>query len=214
VDLYLKGKEADTASKSISFKNVHYLGAGATIFGSDAAGAYQYSGQTYQGLTTHPVNKCTACHDVHALAPKTDTCAVCHGTEDVEAIRMPTTPDYDGDGNVTEGMYGEIETLSAALYAQIQAYAETTAGTPIVYDGSANPYFFVDANKDGVADVDDKGAAVRYNAWTPRLLKAAYNFQYVHKDPGAFVHNPKYVIQFLIDSIADLGGDVTLYTRP
>ena len=39
-------------------------------------------------------------------------------------------------------------------------------------------------------------------------------YQYSQKDSGAFVHNPKYVIQFLIDSIADLGGDVSKYTRP
>ena len=50
--------------------------------------------------------------------------------------------------------------------------------------------------------------------WTPKLLKAAFNYQYSQKDPGAFVHNPKYVIQFLIDSIEDLGGDVSKYTRP
>ena len=31
---------------------------------------------------------------------------------------------------------------------------------------------------------------------------------------GAFVHNPTYVVQFLIDSIADLGGSVSGYTRP
>ncbi|HMB23956.1 MAG TPA: hypothetical protein VKP08_14035, partial [Anaerolineales bacterium] len=65
------------------------------------------------------------------------------------------------------------------------------------------------------ADVDDKGASVNFSGnWTPRLLEAAYNYQYTQKDPGAFVHNPKYVIQFLIDSIADLGGDVSKYTRP
>jgi hypothetical protein len=28
------------------------------------------------------------------------------------------------------------------------------------------------------------------------------------------VHNPQYVIQFLIDSIGDLGGNVSTYTRP
>jgi len=46
------------------------------------------------------------------------------------------------------------------------------------------------------------------------LLRAGFNYQYSQKDPGAFVHNPQYVIQFLIDSIEDLGGDVSKYTRP
>ena len=55
---------------------------------------------------------------------------------------------------------------------------------------------------------------MRFASFTPRLLRATYNYQYVQKDPGVFVHNPKYVFQFLIDSIADLGGDVSGYTRP
>jgi len=214
----LKGKEDDTPDKAISFKNVHYLGAGATLFGADAAGAYQYAGKEYVGQNMHAaptgaVNKCTECHDVHALQPKVETCKGCHGTDDPEAIRM-TAPDYDGDGDTTEGVAGEIATLADALYAEILKYAETTSATPILYDGHTNPYYFVDADKNGEIDKDDKGANIRYNAWTPRLLKAAFNYQYVQKDPGAFVHNPKYVVQFLIDSIEDLGGDVSKYTRP
>ena len=42
----------------------------------------------------------------------------------------------------------------------------------------------------------------------------AYNFQYAMKDPGAFAHNPKYVLQILYDSLADLGGDVEGRIRP
>ncbi len=215
----LKGKEEDTPDKAISFKNIHYLGAGATLFGNDAQGAYQYEGKEYLGQNMHPgdgsLAKCTVCHDVHKLQPKLEICAGCHIGKKLEEIRAPLdTTDYDGDGNTTEGMKGEVDTLGQALYAEIQKYAEAKSKLAIVYDGHSNPYFFVDADKDGKADKDDKGAAIRYNAWTPRLLKAAFNYQYVQKDPGAFVHNPRYVIQFLIDSIADLGGDVSKYTRP
>ncbi len=214
----LRGKEDDTPDSKISFKNIHYLGAGATLFGNDAQGAYQYAGKEYVGQNMHAaptgaVNKCADCHDVHALQPKVETCAACHGTDDPKAIRM-TAPDYDGDGDVAEGVAGEVETLEEALYAEILRYAETTAGTPVVYSAAAYPYFFVDADKDGKPDKDANGASVRYNAWTPRLLRAAFNYQYVHKDPGAFVHNPKYVVQFLIDSIEDLGGSTAGMTRP
>ena len=52
---------------------------------------------------------------------------------------------------------------ATGLYAAIQAYAEK-AGTPIVYDASAYPYWFVDMDKDGKADTNDKGA-IGYNAW-------------------------------------------------
>ena len=34
------------------------------------------------------------------------------------------------------------------------------------------------------------------------------------KDPGAFAHNPTYVMQFLYDSNKYLGSDVSGLTRP
>jgi hypothetical protein len=219
VNNYLAGKPLDTADPKISFKNVHYFAAGATLFGTDAKGAYEYDKQTYVGQNTvHPLNKCTDCHEVHQLTVKVDACKGCHtnvaGPEDLQKIRATTdTTDWNGNGDTTEGIYAEIDAYRTALYAAIQAYAEKN-GTPIVYDANAYPYFFVDADKDGKADKNDKGANVGYNAWTPRLLKAAYNYQYSIKDPGAFAHNPQYVLQFLYDSIKDLGGNVSKLTRP
>jgi len=46
----------------------------------------------------------------------------------------------------------------------------------------------------------------KYNVFTPRPLRAVYNYQFVAKDPGAFTQNPTYVIQLLRDSLADLGN--------
>lgn len=186
--------------KRLGFSNIHYFAAGATLFGGEVQGAYMYDGQEYAGyFDEHPLNKCQDCHDVHALQPKVEACAGCHPGAEIEQIRMDA-PDYDGDGDTEEGVKGELDTLAEALYAEMQRYAEE-AGNPIEYNAAAYPYFF---------GADGKG----YAAWTPRLLKAAYNYQYYQKDPGAFVHNPKFVAQFLIDSIADLGGDVGGYTRP
>ncbi len=42
-----------------------------------------------------------------------------------------------------------------------------------------------------------------YSKFTPRLLKAAYNYQYSQKDPGIFAHNLAYAGQFLYDSLED-----------
>ena len=167
-------------------------------------GAYQYTDKQYLGQNQHPVGKCQDCHDVHELEVKTDGCKACHGDTKPEDIRMVAT-DWDGDGDTTEGVMGEIDTLAEALFAEIQKYAKDTAGAGIVYDAAAYPYFMLDADGDGQPDKNDQGANIAYNAWTPRLLKAAYNYQYVQKDPGAFVHNPQYVMQFLIDSIARSG---------
>ncbi|MFN8380319.1 MAG: cytochrome c3 family protein [Anaerolineales bacterium] len=213
----LKGKDADVVDPKINFKNIHYLGAGATLFGNDVKGAYQYDGKEYLGKNLHAskngsMNKCKDCHDVHALEPKVEDCDTCHDTKDPTTIRKSEI-DFDGDGNVTEGIYGEVQTMSEALYAEIQKYAEANS-VAIVYDAGSNPYFFVDADKDGKPDTNDKGKIAYNGNWTPRLLRAAFNYQYSQKDPGAYVHNPKYVMQFLYDSIEDLGGDVSKYTRP
>ncbi len=213
--------KADGKTPALSFRNVHYFAAGATLFGDAAQGAYQYDGQKYNGQNMHAaptgsMNKCTDCHDVHALTVKVDKCTACHATvktlADLENIRMSPV-DYNGNGDVTEGIFKEVDSFRTALYAAIQKYAADKAGTPIVYDPASYPYFFV-ADKDGNKAKDDKGAAIGYSAFTPRLLRAAYNYQYSIKDPGAFAHNPKYVMQFLYDSIKDLGGDVKGLTRP
>ena len=215
---YLNGKPDDTIDPKLSFKNAHYFAAGATLFGDAAKGAYQYTDQTYAGQnTTHPLNKCTDCHEAHQLDLKVDACKGCHtnvaAAADLEKIRATTdTTDWNGNGDAAEPVSAEIDGFRQALYAAMQAYAEKN-GTPIVYDAATYPYFLVDMDKDGKPDVGDKGP-IGYNAWTPRLLRAAYNYQYSIKDPGAFAHNPLYVMQYLYDSTKDLGADVSKLTRP
>jgi formate-dependent nitrite reductase cytochrome c552 subunit len=76
-------------------------------------------------------------------------------------------------------------------------------GTPLIYESGRYPYFFADHNADGRADQKD-GAPVAYTSWTPRLLKAAYNWKFVGADAGIHVHNPHYALQLLHDSAEDL----------
>jgi hypothetical protein len=199
---------------SLGFRNVHYFAAGATLFGTEAKGAYEFEGKEYAGLNPHPVNKCTDCHDKHALEPKLESCAGCHGDVELEAIRMPATLDYDGDGDTTEGVKGELDGLAEKLFEALNVYTAAQGFPGIVYNSASYPYFFEDADGDGTADKDAEGASVRFTQFTPTLLKGAYNYQYYQKDPGAFVHNSKYVAQILIDSIEALGGETTGLTRP
>ena len=79
----------------------------------------------------------------------------------------------------------------------------------MVYDRTRYPYFFLDANGDGVVDVTD-GQSVAYNAWTPRSLRAAYNWKLVTADPGNYAHNPHYALELLYDSIEDLSGPLKI----
>lgn len=214
-----QGLDADAVAEGLSFLNVHYFAAGATVFGTEAKGAYEYEGRTYVGQFEHDDNldECVECHDAHDLKVEVQACAVCHdgvaGGEDLRVIRESDV-DFDGDGDTDEGIAGEIQTIYEALHLAIQAYAEEVAGTPLVYDGHAYPYFFVDGNDNGEADPDEVNYGNRYATWTPRLLKAAYNYQYATKDSGAYTHNAEYILQVLYDSLTDLGSDTAAMVRP
>lgn len=216
VDAAIVGREDDVVAGDLTFINIHYKAAAATQAGSLAAGGYQYTGQTYAGRFNHTDKEpatCLSCHNQHSLKPvPIETCASCHqGTTKYSEIRS-TKIDPDGDGNTTEGIASEIATLHGRLGDAIRLYGAEVAGQPIAYDAHAFPYFFVDTNNDGVASKDEAIFPNRYQSWTPRLLKAAYNYQFVAKDGAAYAHNPVYAIQLLHDSLASLGEKVTVAT--
>jgi len=207
----------DEVSENLGFRNVHYAIAGATLFGSEAQGVYQYAGKEYAGRFLHvpAFSTCTDCHQTHVLDVKIEACGGCHaGATDPQTIRM-MSGDWDGDGTA-EGPAGELATMSEALLAAIQSYAAETVGAPIAYNALAYPYWFQDANANGVNDPEEATPANGYASWTPRLVRATYNYQFYQKDPGAFVHNGKYMAQGLYDSIEDVGGAdaVAGMTRP
>jgi hypothetical protein len=84
------------------------------------------------------------------------------------------------------------------------------AKAPIVHSADAYPYFFNDTDGDGKLGEGEAAFPNRYQSWTPRLVRAAYNYQYVAKDTGAFTHNPHYAVQLLYDSLESLGQAVSL----
>ena len=215
VDSATAGMDADAVTEGLRFINVHYFAAGATLYGNEVQGAYQYAGNEYLGRNEHiqGFNNCTDCHSTHQLEVEVESCSTCHpvveGKENLVDIRISPT-DFDGDGDATEGIAGELDTMAAAVHTAMQDYAANTAGTSILYDAASYPYYFADADGNGQLD-EGEGS---YATWTPTLLKAAYNYQYVAKDPGAFAHNGKYILQVLFDTLADLGGDTTGMVRP
>ncbi len=211
VNKVLAGLAADAVSPDLEFVNVHYRAAAASLMGSVAHGGYEYDGRSYAGRFAHArdFDTCASCHDPHGLGVRAGDCATCHRTDDPTAIRN-RTGDADADGDVTEGVAREIAALHAALGTAIATYAARVGEKPIVYAPAAYPYFFADLNGNGSADGDEVIYPNRYQAWTPRLLKAAYNYQFVAKDPGIYAHNPSYAMQLMIDSLDDLAQAVPL----
>ncbi|MHC4931941.1 MAG: cytochrome c3 family protein, partial [Planctomycetota bacterium] len=239
------------AAGDLSFKNIHYLPAGATLFGADVVVGYEYTNKVYAGQWGHAANvgNCGVCHSPwfrmpppiswwdHSGGPKGNQCTDCHsavGTEhsfelerypttcqnchfgltDINQIRVAHTDDYNGNGDDTEPLRDEIAGLAADLLTEIQAVA-TDAGSPVAYDAHAYPYFFNDNNPtNGIVDEAEANYGNRYQDWTAALMKAAHNYQFSQKEPGAWAHNFAYMTQLLIDSIEDLGGDISGYVRP
>jgi hypothetical protein len=199
----------DGVLEGLSFINVHYHIAAATSMGGLARGAYQYPGRAYAGRYPHVrgFESCVECHDAHDLGLDPLACATCHSEASSLAslrdIRSDTT-DYDGDGDRNEGIAREIAHFQDILYAAIKEYARQIAGKPIVYNSERFPYFFVDEGEGDEVGPQSLSQDLRYDAWTPRLLRAAFNYQFVRKDPGAYAHNPRYALQVLHDSLTDL----------
>ena len=220
---------ANNPTGPYSFINVHYFPAAATFFGSGVNGGYEFTGMIYDGQWSHTSSRadCEGCHVDQApehdfvLVTPTTSCG-CHGSplNDFTTIRLPSPGvDYDGDGDATEGIYGEVwgmtsqdvthpadaSSIVGATYSAIEMYAANVIGVPIQYDAHSYPYYF---------NLGAINFGNRYTQFDASLLKAAYNYQMVQKDPGGYIHNAHYHLQLLIDSIQVLGGDVSAYTRP
>ncbi len=202
----------------VSFKNPHYRGAAATLYGSVAQGWAQYPGQVYTGQNKHGgAARCTVCHDPHTgdvdSNVKTTTCGACHfkadGTPvasmaDLEANRQyGFNGDIDGDGT-EEPLDVEINSLKATLNTAIQAYANDITGQGVCFDDNTYPYFLKHTGRTGACTQAELTAAAAFKAFTPRLMRAAYNLKFATTEYGAWAHNPRYAIEVLFDAITDL----------
>jgi len=213
-------EDEDTPSPSLPFLNIHYYAASANQFGTVVKGGYEYAGKSYDARFPHVkgYNACITCHNPHSLEVDLQACNTCHlktlspskadpfnGLKDPKDIRYyGSFVDYDGDGDMTEGIYYEIADLKPKLYSAIQRYANTVIGSPVVYDADEYPYFFFDTNENGQPDESELNYGNRYTTFSARLLRAAYNYQVALKDPANYAHGGKYIIQLLYDSIEDL----------
>lgn len=220
VEAAVSGIDDDAVSAELGFINVHYSAAAATQLGGAVRGGYQYAGREYAGPFQHVagLDNCVSCHGGHDTSVQIESCTTCHqGATEFESIRT-TALDVLGRGESTAGISTVVDELHARLGAAIAAYSQEVIGTAVAYSDAAYPYFFIDTDGNGIAEPGEAIFPNRYQSWTPRLLRAAYNYQFVAKDHGAFAHNPHYVMQLMFDSLADLSQvatvDMTGLTRP
>jgi hypothetical protein len=220
VNAYIRGRGAamtnpDAVDAGASTRTSHYLGAAGVQYGTEVKVGYQYAGKAYDAKFAHVegYDTCITCHDPHSLELKYDKCVTCHtGATDAAAmknIRMKgSLEDYDGDGDISKGIYYEVAGVKAKLMTAIQQYAHEVSGVDIGYDPNRHSYWTVDANGDGV--IDPATETTNYNAYTARLLKATYNYMLTDKDPGSYAHGGKYVIELMYDSIEDLNAGLAI----
>jgi hypothetical protein len=202
--------EPDAPNPELKFINPHYAVAAATWLGGYGGSGFQYPGKDYSGRFFHarPVETCVSCHEPHSLKVAQDACSTCHEDGKLDNIRLSRIS-YDGSGDLKKGLRADLAANAERLHGLIIDYATKVAGVPMVFDDHRFPYFFADANGDGRID-EENGNAVAYNAWTPRLLQATYNWKFVTSDKGAFVHNPHYALELVYDSTQDLAGPMGL----
>ncbi|ADC64882.1 polyheme membrane-associated cytochrome c [Ferroglobus placidus DSM 10642] len=171
--------------------NSHYLAAGGVIF---KLLPYEFDGREYADYNPHEsINDlCVACHmpkgshefkalkkegDSIVITAYEETCKKCHGDE--------------------EELKATIEEREAQYKATLDYIQQLLANKGIYYDISAYPYFYPSPNPQ-----DGRGPPNAFKDWPDKnTLGAAYNLNLFAHEPGAFVHNPKYVKQVLYDTI-------------
>jgi hypothetical protein len=145
--------------------------------------------------------------------------------------------DIDGDANAHESIKAEIDGLAQKVLDAMNAYAvaPTVGGARLCYyenrfyyddgagggtanDGVCTPAFcsnpaFTSSSACTAAgatwNVGEVASASQYKKFTPRLLRAGFNYLTYANDSGAWAHNPRYVVEVLFDTIIDLNTATT-----
>ena len=205
----------DTVEPKLAFLNVHYRAAGATLFGHQAQVAYEYPGKTYAGRFQHrapyrparPATTSTPSPSRSTIAPPATARSPTRRRCIASASALSTTTAM---AMSTKASRRRSIICAASFSPPSPPTPRPSPASPSSTTSEAYPYFFIDPTATASPTRTRRRFPNRYNAWTPRLLKAAYNYQFVTKEPGAFAHNPPYTLQILYDSLADLGVKISI----
>lgn len=193
-------KSNTDADGVLSFINSHYLTAGGTIY---AASGYEYPGKSYANLSYYAHDQigsgdqgpCIGCHlsapEKHSFQPVTKdaagaitaitstVCVTCH------AGQYALTP---------AALNAEEEDFSAALEA-----LDAQLAAKGIFFSTAYPYFYKGENATGGAFTN--WAGVYGFASYKDTMGAAFNYNLLEHDPGAYAHNRIYAKRLIYDAI-------------
>lgn len=158
----------------------------------------------------------------HNFRPELDDCSSCHKNAqgapiaDFEEIGTPgdywsLNVDYDGDG-VGESYREEMDGLMDILVYAMNVYALTTTPIrpPLMFVPGqtrlslvTNGCYIQNGCTPESVPIPPSTSPPSYAAYDERMVKAAYNWN-AARDRAAAIHNHKYVIQTMYDSIEDM----------
>jgi hypothetical protein len=198
-------KNSTDADGVLSFINSHYLGAAGTLF---TAAGYEFAGQSYDNAGYHKnvgvantfntgtSGPCVDCHmksgtsghgwevvakDVNGVITgiTSNACAKCHGGLNGGALEVSR-------GNYEIALNGLKDALAAK---GINFYP-------------AHPYFFTAPYVIGGTNTGFTNWAGVYgfDKWKD-VMGAAFNYNLLEHEPGAFAHNRQYALKLITDSI-------------
>ncbi|MGW8272324.1 MAG: hypothetical protein ACWGN7_02925, partial [Thermodesulfovibrionales bacterium] len=139
------------------------------------------SDETLGGHTTHMAN---------GEHQNITVCRQCHGPSAASFETIGNLRDMDGDcvqSHARDEIDGRSNAVSGALALQ-----------NIFYNPSAYPYFFT------TPAPEEQNFGTRVTTWSESQLGAAFNLMFIGGDPGAYVHNFRYAVQLLRDSLENL----------
>ncbi|HEY3308841.1 MAG TPA: hypothetical protein VGJ93_10350 [Desulfuromonadaceae bacterium] len=190
-----------------NFKNNHYLGTAAMLWGVNA---YEFANKTYTANVSHQQTNCTGCHmgnptepvrvGGHTWKPNGANCTTCH-----PGITAATNLSNDPGAGFLAGNRATADTTnysgnpaSISIGSQIQDLQNyiiaLMAAQGLFYDDTTNPYYFNVAltSVNGVAD--NHAGANTFTAWTLPLYKAAFNLAIAAKANPSAAKSTTYVL--------------------
>ena len=195
---------------NLSFINSHYLAAGATVF---AGGGYEFSGPDYANPAFFKHNKVGIADPAAPVAIDAGPCVGCHmGTtanhtwevvakDDAGAI---TAINSETCASCHAGNYAltpeKLELEKEELHASLAALESALAAKGI-YFYPAHPYFFTAPYVAGGTNTAFKNWEGVYAGKGKDVMGAAFNYNLLEHDPGAYAHNRFYTKRLIFDSI-------------